>query len=105
MPEPLIAMVPDHFTIRCLSKIIGSCKLVQKLDFQSFFTLSVTKWIVVMFRFVAERGAGAQLTHIDNIHRSYELKPVPHLAAVASQKRIPCPSPEQPLPIMLTSPR
>ena len=58
-----------------------------------------------MVRFVAERGEGAQLTHIENIHRSYELKPMPRLAATPSRKRIARPSPEQPLPVMSTIPR
>ena len=58
-----------------------------------------------LIRFVAERGEAAQLTHIDNIHRSYELKPVPRLQPVPSQKRIARPSPEKPLPVMSTVPR
>ena len=59
----------------------------------------------LMVRFVAERGEGAQLTHVENIHRSYELKPLPRLAATAGPKKLSRPSPEQPLPLMSTTPR
>jgi len=59
----------------------------------------------VMVRFVAERGERAQLTHVENIHRSYELKPIARLVPTPSRKRIAPPSPEKPLPVMSTVPR
>ena len=56
-------------------------------------------------RFVAERGDRAQLTHIDNIHRSYDLKPMPRIAPTHRQKRTFPSSPEKPLPAVSAVPR
>jgi len=59
-----------------------------------------------MIRFIAEHGEGAQLMHIENIHRCYDLKPMPHLApTLASRKRVVAPPVEWPLPITTSIPR
>jgi len=61
-------------------------------------------WMLSM-RFVAERGGRAQLSHIENIHRAYELKPVPQLVATPLQNRISRLPLDRPLPVLSTIPR
>lgn len=58
-----------------------------------------------MCRFVAERGSGGQLIHVENIDKIFGLKESTPLFLESVKKEVPVGSPEKPLPVSSLTPR
>ncbi|KAJ8317249.1 hypothetical protein KUTeg_005153 [Tegillarca granosa] len=58
-----------------------------------------------ILRFIAERGDGGQLMHVEKIDELFNLKSLPTLAVERIEKPKSKPSPETPLPIVSNTPR
>ncbi|PVD30085.1 hypothetical protein C0Q70_09346 [Pomacea canaliculata] len=58
-----------------------------------------------ILRFVAERGSGGQLIHVENIDKIFGLKESTPLFLESVKKEVPVGSPEKPLPVSSLTPR
>lgn len=93
---------------RCHSQVRMACSncttflfLLKHLNIDISFTLT---FALFSFRFIAERGEGGQLIHVEKIDEAFHLKPLAG-AGIENVKSVPSSDPERPLSLLSGKPR
>lgn len=95
---------------RCHSQVRNACSICTTFLFQYLFwntgtlTLVLLTFALFSFRFIAERGEGGQLIHVEKIDEAFHLKPLAG-AGTENVKSVPSSDPERPLSLLSGKPR
>lgn len=84
-----------------LYNIFISISLLKHWNIDISFTLT---FALFSFRFIAERGEGGQLIHVEKIDEAFHLKPLAG-AGTENVKSVPSSDPERPLSLLSGKPR
>lgn len=91
---------------RCHSQVRMACSICTTFLFQYLFwnTGFTLTFALFSFRFIAERGEGGQLIHVEKIDEAFHLKPLAG-AGTENVKSVPSSDPERPLSLLSGKPR